>query len=273
MLDTTTNLSIPLLKGTTMVSKTAINDALQDIDANALPKSHADSKSHFDMWKPGTEYEKKASVRTLTCPSWGFFMCSVGGTSGTTEPVGYGEGDVLVDGTATWVLKPFGGFTNIKHSDLTGRNLDDQHEISAITGLQTALDAKESTANKGQAGGYPTLNANGYVPLSQLPPNVKEMRVVNDITARNAITGDELYESLQVHVINATGDPTVKSGWAEYIYDATNSVWVKRAEKESMDVVLDYANIQNVPAALSGLTIVNGKLYYNGHRYMMIYEP
>ncbi|MBP2629900.1 MAG: MaLMM01 [Firmicutes bacterium] len=264
MADTTTNLSIPLLKGTTMVSKTAINDSLEAVDENALPNSHAESKAHFDMWQPNMEYKKQAAVKTPTCPSWGFYSCSVPGTSGTTEPIGYGEGDVIVDNGVTWILKPFGGASSIKHGDLTGRNVADQHTIAAITGLQMALDAKESLANKGQAGGYPNLNADGYVPLAQLPPNIKEMRVVSNIAARDAITGADLYESLQVHVIDATGDPTVKSGWAEYIYDATNTTWVKRAEKESMDVILDYANIQNIPIAVSNLSVVNGKLFYNG---------
>jgi hypothetical protein len=260
----TTNLNIPLLAGDKPLLRQQFNNALEAIDENALPGSHADSKAHFAMWQPSIAYKKQDVVRTPTCPSWGFYMCSIAGTSGTSVPIGYGEGDTIADGTATWVLKLFGGATSIKHGDLTGRNLTDQHTISAITDLQSALDAKESLSNKGVVNGYPSLNASGYVPMSQLPPNLKEMRVVNDITARNEITGDELYESLQVHVIDATGDSTVKSGWAEYIYDATNSVWVKRAEKESMDIILDYENIQNVPIAVSGLSVVNGQLCYNG---------
>jgi len=265
----TKNLGLPLILGSDYVMREKINDSIQTIDDVVLPKAHADSKSHFDMWKPNTAYKKQDIVRNLTCPSWGFYMCSVGGTSGTTEPQGYGEGDIVTDGTATWVLKLFGGATFIKHQDLQGRNLANQHVIGAITGLQEALDLKENTLNKGQAGGYAELNSSGYVPMSQLPPNVKEMRVVSNIADRNVINVTKLYDGLQVHVVDATGDTTVTAGWAEYIYDATNTTWIKRAEKESMDVVLKWDNIQGVPNVVAGLSDHNGRLDYKG---MPVYE-
>ncbi len=265
----TKNLGLPLILGSDYVMREKINDSIKTIDDVVLPKAHADSKSHFDMWKPNTVYKKQDIVRTPTCPSWGFYMCSVGGTSGTVEPQGYGEGDIVTDGTTAWILKLFGGATFIKHQDLQGRNFANQHVISAITGLQEALNLKENTLNKGQAGGYAELNSSGYVPMSQLPPNVKEMRVVSNIADRNVINGTNLYDGLQVHVVDATGDTTVTSGWAEYIYDATNTTWIKRAEKESMDVVLKWDNIQGIPNVVAGLSDHNDKLDYKG---ALVYE-
>lgn len=45
---------------------------------------------------------------------------------------------------------------------------------SAVTNLGTALSAKEDTANKSQANGYASLDANGKVPANQLPNSIME---------------------------------------------------------------------------------------------------
>jgi hypothetical protein len=102
------------------------------------------------------------------------------------------------------------------------------------------------------------------VPISQLPSGLKEMKVVANIAVRNAITEPELYDGLRVRVLDATGDPTVSSGWAEYSYDVANTTWIKTGEKESIDVVLDFANVQNVPQVLKDLSDSDGKLTYKG---------
>lgn len=150
-------------------------------------------------------------------------------------------------------------------STLNGRVTSNTQNISAITGTVTALEtSKEDKADKGQPDGYASLDATGRVPILQLPAGVKEMRVVANIAARNGLAGDALYDGLRVRVLDATGDPTVGAGWAEYVYDAAHSAWVKTAEKESMDVVLDFSNIQNVPPVLKALSAIGGRLAYNG---------
>lgn len=63
--------------------------------------------------------------------------------------VGFGSG------SATW-------------GDITGT-------LSSQTDLQTALNAKESTANKGVADGYASLDGSGKVPASQLPSYVDDV--------------------------------------------------------------------------------------------------
>ena len=67
-------------------------------------------------------------------------------------------------------------------------------------------------------------------------------KVVADITARDALTSEE---GLIAYVVDATGDSTVASGGASYIYDGSN--WIKISEFESMDVLVDWTDIQNKP--------------------------
>lgn len=110
--------------------------------------------------------------------------------------------------------------------------------------------------------------------------SVSNYRVVADIAARNALNG----EKSLVYVKNATGDTTVKSGGATYIYDSATSAWVKTSEAESMDLVFSWANLQDKPNSsvvaidaavsnshthanktqLDGISELNGLLSYKG---------
>lgn len=67
--------------------------------------------------------------------------------------------------------------------------------------------------------------------------------VVADITARDALVN--VISGQIAYVVDATGDTTVKLGAASYIYDGTN--WVKIAEFESLDIIIDWSDIQNKP--------------------------
>lgn len=260
----TENLLIPLLEGDHLVNRDRINTALETIDLNALPKTHKDSSIHWDGWAADKPHSLKDVIRLEEMPSWGYLECTTAGTSGGDPPVcPYGPGDTVTDGSIVWTLRQING--EVSHGNLSGRSYPDQHPISAITGLAEALAERQLTGAKGQANGYPSLDANDRVPITQLPANIKEMRVVANIAARNAIAGADLYDGLRVRVLDATGDPTVASGWAEYVYDAAAPAWIKLSEKESMDVVIDFANIQNVPAVLENLGDDSGKLTYKGN--------
>lgn len=109
----TTNLCIPRVLGSDLVMREKINLALERIDVAVLPVEHQESKAHFELWKPKTTYKKQDMIRTKTCPSWGVYMCSEAGTSGAIEPAGYGEGDVITDGSTKWVLKSLGGGSSV----------------------------------------------------------------------------------------------------------------------------------------------------------------
>jgi hypothetical protein len=72
--------------------------------------------------------------------------------------------------------------------------------------------------------------------------------VVTDIAARNALASGA-QRNFTVLVTDATGDDTVASGSAMYVWVETSGTWVKIAEYESMDLVLEWANIQGKPTS------------------------
>ncbi len=110
--------------------------------------------------------------------------------------------------------------------------------------------------------------------------NISKYQVVSDIAARNALTD----KSNLIYVKNATGDSTVKSGGATYIYDSATSAWIKTSEAESMDLVFSWANLQDKPTSsvaaidaavsashnhnnktqLDNISEINGLLSYKG---------
>lgn len=73
-----------------------------------------------------------------------------------------------------------------------------------------------------------------------------QIHVVADITARNALAPSA---TTQVMVLDASGDATVDSGAATYIWydDGQGGVWSKISEYESLDLVLSWANISGTP--------------------------
>ena len=71
-------------------------------------------------------------------------------------------------------------------------------------------------------------------------------QVVADITARDALTPED---GTTVLVLDATGDATVASGAATYVYDGDNTQWVKISEAESMDITLNWSDIVGKPSS------------------------
>jgi hypothetical protein len=74
---------------------------------------------------------------------------------------------------------------------------------------------------------------------------------VANITARNALTG--LSQSDTVYVVDATGDSTVTSGWAIYMW--LGSSWLKTMEQESLDVVIGGTDLTYTPSATNGTVV------------------
>ena len=70
--------------------------------------------------------------------------------------------------------------------------------------------------------------------------------VVPDIAARDALAPTVVTQAI---VVDATADTTVKSGSATYVYNPVGTAWQKIAEHESMDVILQWANIQGRPTS------------------------
>jgi len=103
---------------------------------------------------------------------------AIHGATGKTTPV---DADTmpLIDSAASNVLKKV-TWANIKatlktYFDSLYAAATHSHVISDVTNLQTSLDAKESTANKGIAGGYAELDGTGKVPSAQLPAFVDDV--------------------------------------------------------------------------------------------------
>lgn len=122
---------------------------------------------------------------------------------------------------------------------------------AAIEALETAN--KNTTGNYNKANGLVQLDSNALIPSALIPAEFKEVKVVNDIAARNALPNP--YTGLSVFVKDASGDASVNAGGAYYIYDG--SAWVKTSEAESMDVVLNWSAIQQKPTTLSGYGITD----------------
>lgn len=75
---------------------------------------------------------------------------------------------------------------------------------------------------------------------------ISTLEVVVDIAARDALTPTT---NIQVYVLDASADATVTAGGATYIYRLANTTWYKISEAESLDLVLQWANIQGRPSS------------------------
>ena len=91
-----------------------------------------------------------------------------------------------------------------------------------------------------------------------------EMPIVADIAARNALSPTK---NTQVLVLDATGDSTVASGAATYIYRFSTTSWIKLSEAESLDLILQWTNIQGRPTSSPSAidTAVSNSHTHNGN--------
>jgi len=78
--------------------------------------------------------------------------------------------------------------------------------------------------------GFAPLNHFGVIDDTYLP-SFKDIRIVDDYNALLAI--NDQFNGLRVHVVDATGDPNVDSGWAEYLWYEDDTTWHKTSERES----------------------------------------
>ena len=72
------------------------------------------------------------------------------------------------------------------------------------------------------------------------------IEVVANIIERDALVLDH---NTQVFVIDATGDATVNSGGATYVYQVSNNSFTKISEAESLDVALSWATLVGKPTS------------------------
>lgn len=70
--------------------------------------------------------------------------------------------------------------------------------------------------------------------------------VVADITARDALSPTS---NMMVLVLDASGDATVTSGAATYVYRLSTTSWIKISEAESLDLAITWASISGKPTS------------------------
>lgn len=119
------------------------------------------------------------------------------------------------------------------------------HTSTEITDFATAIQTEitnKLNAEKGVT--IASLDVNGLVPLSQLPANVRELRVVQTIANRDSIA--DPFEGLFVYVVDINGDQT---GGASFIYDGTT--WQLVSNGADLSAVLDWSLVQNKPSTFT----------------------
>lgn len=116
--------------------------------------------------------------------------------------------------------------------------------FSELTAAQITMLVKKNTAD-----GVAVLGADGKLSLDLLPDDITQnvtipaaFKWVQDITERDALPDED--KKAVIFVWDATADPTVDTGSAQYIWRVTSGegvepvtgTWVKVGEQESMDV-------------------------------------
>lgn len=126
--------------------------------------------------------------------------------------------------------------------------------VQKLREVESEMASKIGESRINQPNGVAGLDEKGLIPARLIPTEFKEVHIVEDIAERGGMV--DLFEGKSVFVKDATADDTVKSGGAYYIYDGT--AWIKTAEAESLDVVLDFDSITNKPTTLDGYGITDG---------------
>lgn len=85
--------------------------------------------------------------------------------------------------------------------------------------------------------------------ISTALSGISQIDFVENITARDALAAKN---GLQIIVVDASGDPTVASGAATYVYRESTTSWIKIAEHESQDISFTWSALQNKPSSSVG---------------------
>ena len=129
----------------------------------------------------------------------------------------------------------------------------------ADSNLHITAAERTMLSAKNAANGILQLDASGFVPVANLNPSV--LAITTEFANIAALDATAVEEGQLVMVTDASADTTVASGWAIYRkrvdtdpasldYTKVNgddAGWQKLAEAESIDVVLQWANIQGKP--------------------------
>lgn len=84
--------------------------------------------------------------------------------------------------------------------------------------------------------------------LANWSGSASQVTIVANIAERDALA-ETAESNLMVVVIDATDDPTVTVGSALYAYALASETWYKLSEYESMDIVVQWNQIQGAPSS------------------------
>jgi hypothetical protein len=149
-----------------------------------------------------------------------------------------------------------GGSSSATWGSITG-------SISSQTDLQNSLNTKENTANKGVAGGYPSLDASGKIPTSQLPPSVIGAAVYQgtwDASLNSPLITSSVGTKGYYYVVNTAGSTNIDSitdwklgDWI--IFNGT--IWEKVDNTDSVISVNGYTGAVTLTKSDIGLSNVD----------------
>ena len=117
---------------------------------------------------------------------------------------------------------------------------------SAVTGLSASLDAKEDTANKGQANGYASLDSGGKVPVAQLPNSIMEYQGLWNASTNSPTLVDGTGRAGDVYRVSVAGNRNLGSGSIDFqvsdyvIYSPATNAWEKADTTDAVSSVNGY---------------------------------
>jgi hypothetical protein len=184
-----------------------------------LPSSVTGASQYKGTWNATTN---TPSITTGSAPGkngW-YYVVSVAGTTTVDGISSWAVGDQIISNGTVWQKIPnvnavtsvntYTGAVVLVKGDVGLGNADNTSDANkpVSTATQTALNGKESTANKGVANGYAGLDGVGKVPAAQLPAQA--------VTSVASKTGDVTLVKADVGLSNVdnTSDATKNSAIA-----------------------------------------------------------
>ena len=104
----------------------------------------------------------------------------------------------------------------------------------------------DSAGNAKSVGNTAMINQLVTAALADWESTSNQVNIVADIAARDALTAT-IEKNVMILVIDATADPTVDVGSALYAYDFAAEQAYKVAEYESMDITIQWDEVQGRP--------------------------
>lgn len=186
-------------------------------------------------------------------------------TSGSGTLVGESETQTLTNKTIDAGFNTISGISNAHIASGASINptklnavdgLNNEVSISAAelgtldgvsSNIQTQLDAKESTANKGVANGYASLDGSGKIPSSQLPTSAMEYKGTWNGATNSPTLADGTGNTGDLYVVSTGGSRNLGSGsitfsagdWVIY----SGSKWEKSSSSSAISSVNGYTGV------------------------------